>query len=70
MQTLENDKNPLGVLWCDPEAIVAHREYPGTMVARCPDMDGWRRRAAEFDGIAEEVLEHLQQLRRVSADSV
>lgn len=68
VQTLENDKNPFSILWGNAHAIIAHRKHPGAIAMLGPDMDDRRLRAAEFQRVAEEVLEYLEQLCRVSHD--
>ena len=66
MQTLKKPKDFLLVLGVDADAVVADSENPVSVLALGRDMhDGRPVRAAVFDGVADEVLEQLLQMRAV-----
>ena len=65
VQALEDDEDAVGVLGLDADAVVAHREQPVAAArARRATWTRGRLVAAELDGVADQVLEELAQLRR------
>src|SRR4030095_3690564 len=66
VQTLEDSENALEILRVDADAIVTHRKLPLSSAMFHIDVDLRRTFAAVFDGIADEILEYLQQLRGIS----
>src|SRR3954454_9040920 len=68
VQALEDDEDPLVVLGVDPDAVVGHGEAPGAVVALGADRDARGLVAAELDRVADQVLEHQPQQRRVALD--
>ena len=62
VQPLEDDEDALEVFGLHADAVVLHREYPMALVTAHADVDSRRLLAAEFDGVADEVLEQLRQL--------
>src|SRR5947209_2114816 len=69
VQALEDQENALGVLRLDADAVVAHPKEPVTVLAAGADVDPGRLAVlAELDGVAEQVLEQLQQLGLLGRD--
>src|SRR5262245_53020175 len=56
MQTLEDPKNALEILWVDPNTVVARRKLPLSRTMFHLNVDLRRTFAAVFDGIADEIL--------------
>src|SRR5262249_42616405 len=66
VQALEDEKNPLGMLWGDADAVIADGEDPLPALGPGADVNARRlSRLAELDGVADEVLEQLGQLGSV-----
>src|SRR5439155_19686721 len=68
VQTLEDHEDALGVLGLDANAVVLYGEAPGRTVSLGADAHHGRPFPAKLYGIANEVLEELAQLHRVSHD--
>src|SRR6185295_19960048 len=62
VQSLKNDKDSLGILWVQPDTIVADRKQPFTGLALSRHVNPWRFLTVELDGIADQVLKELPQL--------
>src|SRR5271166_1059704 len=66
VQALENNENPVKILRGYANAVIAYAELPGTMLPYCGNMNAGRfLPPPELDGIAEQILEKLRQLRLV-----
>src|SRR5262249_55879941 len=57
MQSLEDDEDAVRELGLDSDPVVGHGEEPVVIAAGRGDPDHWRLLPAEFDGVADEVLE-------------
>ena len=68
MQALKDHKNPGGIVGLDSDAVIAHGKAPlaGFLLDR--HVNAGRFRAVKFQGISDQVLENLAQLRRVDRD--
>jgi hypothetical protein len=67
VQPLEHSKDFFEVLRIDSQAIVSHRKYPDLLgIAGGRNMHLRRSRAVVLDGIANQILEQLNQLPFVS----
>src|SRR5262249_25851854 len=62
VQALKHLKDALEILWVDADTVVAYRQHPLPALALHPDVNVGRLLAAELQGIADKVLEHLPQL--------
>ena len=62
MQALKDGKDAPDILRLNTHTIVPYYKPPGVLLALGADVDGRRRRGAKFEGVAQEVLEQLQQL--------
>ena len=65
VQPLENLENPLLVFRIDADAVIADGKEPRILLERRGNMNQWRLLPAKFDGVADQVLKKLQQLRGV-----
>src|SRR5208337_568537 len=66
MQALKNNENPVKILRSDADAVIAYAELPSTVLPSSGNVNAWRfLRPPELDGIAEQILEKLRQLRLV-----
>jgi hypothetical protein len=68
LQALEDLEDALDVGQLDADAVVAHGEHPVRALAHGLDVDLRRHAIApELDGVADQVLEHLDHLHLVAA---
>src|SRR5271165_3281891 len=68
MQPLEDHEDAVRVLRLYPDSVVSNREQPVAAVLTCHrDLDDRRSVAAEFDGVADQVLEQRRQQRELGA---
>ena len=66
MQALENNENPVEILRGYANAVIAYAELPSTVLPYSGNVNAGRfLRPPELDGIAEQILEKLRQLRLV-----
>src|SRR5215470_16595135 len=63
VQPLEDNKDPVGVLGLDPNAVVAEREEPVRALPAGRHRNPGRRIPAELQRVAEQVLEHRGEQR-------
>ena len=56
VQALEDDKDALGILGIDADAVVADGKDPFTSLLFSRDMNPGRLLTAELDGVADQVL--------------
>src|SRR5271165_2375706 len=63
MQAPENNEHVLLILGCDANAVVLHREDPFLSYLFRADSNRGRFGTAKLDGVADEVLKYLHQLR-------
>ena len=68
VQTLENHKNPLGILRIDTDPVVFHTKHPFIFVASRTDVDNRSRIATELERIGNLVLKHLAQLGSITGN--
>ena len=66
MEALEDDKDALPVLRVDANPIVPHRKAPRLALPRGRDVHTGRLRPTELEGVAQEILEELGELRGVA----
>jgi hypothetical protein len=62
VKALENDEDAIALLGRNADAIVADLNGPGGALAKGGNLDAWRERGAEFDGVGDEILEELSEL--------
>jgi hypothetical protein len=60
VQELEDHEEPVEMPRDYADAVVAHGEDPRSVLPARPDVHLGRAFASEFDGVADEVLEHLR----------
>src|SRR5579872_2250022 len=65
VEALEQPEDPLRVLAVDADAMIGDGEPPVGTIAGGPDHDPWFGAAAELDRVAQEVLEHGDQQRKL-----
>ena len=58
VQPLENDENAIEVFGLNANAVVLDRKTPFAGLVPGPDVDSRRLLAAEFDGVADEILKN------------
>src|SRR5689334_11818008 len=68
MQTLEYDKDTFDILLFNPNAIVFYAKDPPPVPQDGADMNPRLPPASELDGVADQVLEQLHQLRGIRLD--
>jgi hypothetical protein len=68
MQALKDEKNPLLLFWSNTNAVIPHRKHPITVLQFGGNMDLERFVAAEFGGIAKEILKQLDELNFIAPD--
>jgi len=68
MQSLQELKDMLGMCRVKPNAIVTHRKDPLSLLTGGRHVHLWRLCAAEFDGVLNQVLHQLHELRRICHD--
>lgn len=56
METLEEQKDSLGMLEVDPNAVIAHRESPFALYLLRGDVHARRLGAVKFEGVSHQVL--------------
>ena len=66
VQTLENHKDLLSILGIDPDPVILDAEHPLVAPAFCLDLNPWYPIVPEFDGITDEILKQLYQLRVIT----
>ena len=62
MQSLEDDKDPVRVLWIDADAIVVHSEFPVLIIATDFDVNLRLTITTILDGIPHQILKQLDEL--------
>src|SRR3989338_2650797 len=65
VKTLKHQKNPLKVFRCNTNAIVAHMKNPFAFLKFCAYLHTRRIAAAKLEGIADQVLKELSELRAI-----
>ena len=68
VEPLEDEEYSFCVLRVDADAVVGDGELPGVIGVICDYVNFGRLFAAEFDGVAYEVLEQLRKLDVVEID--
>src|SRR5256885_6163573 len=68
MQALEDDEDPLEVLWVDADPVVPHAEQPLPVASLCREPDLERSGPAELERVGDQVQEHVLQLAAVGGD--
>ena len=66
VEALKNNEDALVKLGVDTDPIVAHRERPPRVFAQGTDVNTRRFGTAKLDGIGNQILKDLQQLRSIS----
>ena len=61
MEALKEHEDAFLELWIDADAVIAHGEDPFVIAALGMDVDARRLRPLELDGIADQVLKHLDE---------
>jgi len=62
VESLEDEKDPVGILRVDPDPVILYRKEPGPLGTLGVDMNLRRPAVPELDGISNEVLEELEKL--------
>ena len=65
VQALKDDEDALEEFFLDPDAIVAHGKSPATILPPGSDVNLRRLGAMEFQGVGEQILQNLRQLRGI-----
>src|SRR5207344_1466513 len=68
VQPFEGREDPLRVLRIDADCVVLHREAPAFVGLLDADVHARGLLVAELQRVADEVLEELDELRRIGAD--
>ena len=61
MEALKEHEDAFLELWIDADAVIANAEDPFLLAAVGVDMDPRRLRSPELDGIADQVLQHMDE---------
>ena len=65
MKALKDEENTLGILQVNTNAIITYQEQPIIPLPFHPDMNTRGSLSPEFDGVADQILEKLHQLRSI-----
>lgn len=65
VKALEHLEHPLAVLFIDADAVVRDVKKKLSVFSFASDPDSWRICSAKFQGVADQVLEKLSQLRLI-----
>ena len=68
VQALEHLEHAVAILLVDADAIVGNREHPAAIPADRVETHPRRALRAELQGVADQILKQLVQLRLVGAD--